>query len=223
MKVVSVNVGLPREVVYKGRAVTTGIFKEPVAGRVMMRTLDLDGDRQADLTVHGGVEKAVYVYPAEHYDFWRGELPEVEFTRGMFGENLTIEGAREDEVRIGDRFRIGEAEVVVTQPRMPCYKLGVRFGRDDIIKRFLVSGRSGFYLAVLKEGEIGAGDLVESLSREADGITVAEINRLYVSEKKNLNLLRRATQAKGLPETWRSFFRQQLEQIVEEDSVTGFI
>ena len=158
MKIISVNVGLPRLVMRNDEPVSTGIFKEPVAGRVMMRTLNLDGDRQADLSVHGGPEKAVYVYPSEHYDFWKRELPDMDLPWGMFGENLTTTGLFETEANIGDKFRIGTAEVMVTQPRMPCYKLGIRFGRADIIKRFLLSERTGFYLSVLKEGEVGAGD-----------------------------------------------------------------
>jgi MOSC domain-containing protein YiiM len=158
MKIISVNVGLPRLVLRNDEPVSTGIFKEPIAGRVMMRKLNLDGDRQSDLSVHGGPEKAVYVYPSEHYDFWKHELPDMDLPWGVFGENFTTTGLFETEVNIGDKFRIGAAEVMVTQPRMPCYKLGIRFGRADIIKRFLVSERSGFYLSVLKEGEVGAGD-----------------------------------------------------------------
>ena len=145
MKIVSVNVGRPRLVMRNDEQVSTGIFKEPVAGRVMLRTLNLDGDRQADLTVHGGPEKAVYLYPSEHYAFWKRELPDMDLPWGMFGENFTTEGMFEGEINIGDSFRIGSAEVMVTQPRMPCYKLGIRFGRTDIIKRFLASERTGFY------------------------------------------------------------------------------
>lgn len=177
MRLVSVNVGLPREVLWKGRIITTSIFKEPVQGRLMMRTLNLDGDRQADLTVHGGPNKAVYAYPAEHYEYWRRQWPDPLLPWGMFGENLTVEGLLEESVHIGDRFRIGTAEVIVTQPRTPCYKLSIRFGREDIIKQFWQSGRSGFYLAVLKEGEVGAGDVIELIHRDEDNITVAEVFR----------------------------------------------
>jgi MOSC domain-containing protein YiiM len=179
MKLVSVNVGVPRKIVLKGRTVTTGIFKEPLKGRIMLRRLNLDGDRQADLSVHGGVNKAVYVYPSEHYGFWENELPETKLTWGMFGENFTTKGLLEDQVRIGDKFRIGAAEVVVTQPRMPCYKLGIKFGSADMVKRFLASNRTGFYLAVLKEGEVGAGDAIELVAREKDSATVANLARLY--------------------------------------------
>jgi len=213
MKVLSVNVGPPREVSWKGRVVTTGFFKEPVEGRVMMRTLNLDGDGQADLTVHGGPSKAVYLYPAEHYEYWRAELPDMDLPWGSFGENLTTEGLSEDAVNIGDRFRIGSAEVMVTEPRMPCYKLGIRFGRDDIIKRFLASRRSGFYFAVLQEGEIGAGDAIELISRDDNNITVADITELYAGDKDNLEMLHRAVQIEALPEKWRGYFQLQIEKL----------
>jgi MOSC domain-containing protein YiiM len=144
MKILSVNVGLAKEVTWQGKLVTTGIFKEPVNAPVMLRTLNLDGDQQADLTVHGGVNKAVYAYPSEHYGYWRAELPGVDLPWGMFGENFTTEGLLEEAVYIGDRFRIGGTEVMATEPRMPCYKLGIKFGRADIIKRFLASRRTGF-------------------------------------------------------------------------------
>ncbi len=213
MRIVSVNVGLPREVVWKGRVVATGIFKQPVADRVMMRTLNLDGDRQADLTVHGGPSKAVYVYPAEHYAYWREELPGVDLPWGMFGENLTIEGLRESEVSIGDRFRIGQAEVVATEPRMPCYKLGLKFQRDDIIKRFLTSRRTGFYFAVLKEGDVGAGDAIQRISRDALGVTVADITHLYAEKRGNIKLLHRAVQVEALPWSWRTYFQARMRKL----------
>ena len=161
-KVISLNVGLPRTVNFHGQAVTTGIFKEPVKGRIKLRKLNLDGDKQADLTVHGGLDKALYAYPAEHYDYWKERLPKMKLLWGMFGENLTTEGLLEDQVNIGDVFRIGSSEVIVTQPRMPCYKLGVKFGRMDIIRQFMDSKLTGIYFRVLKEGEIGAGDGFES-------------------------------------------------------------
>ncbi|MFL5701684.1 MAG: MOSC domain-containing protein [Ktedonobacteraceae bacterium] len=210
MRVVSVNVGKPREVAWKGKIVSTGIFKEPVTGRVAVRRLNLDGDRQADLSVHGGPEKAVYVYPAEHYQFWRNEFPNMELPWSMFGENLTVEGLHEDTVNIGDQFRIGSARVVVTQPRMPCYKLGIKFKRDDILKRFLVSGRSGFYLAVLEEGEIEAGDPITLIKRNENGVTVADITRLYTSDKHNLAALRKAVTVEALPEGWREYFYERI-------------
>lgn len=213
MKIISVNVGLPRLVLRNGEPVSTGIFKEPVAGRVKVRTLNLDGDRQADLSVHGGPEKAIYVYPSEHYDFWKHELPEMDLPWGVFGENLTTTGLLETETNIGDKFRVGTVEVIVTQPRMPCYKLGIRFGRVDMIKRFLVSERSGFYLSVLKEGEIGAGDEFQLLEKNDSGVRVVDITRLYSSEKENVALLRRAIATQALPENWRDYFQQRLENI----------
>src|ERR1051326_8696657 len=213
MKIISLNVGLPRLVLRNGEPGSTGIFKEPVEGRVMVRTLNLDGDRQSDLSVHGGPLKAVYVYPSEHYEFWKRELPDMELPWGMFGENLTATGLFETEVNIGDRFRIGTAEVMVTQPRMPCYKLGIRFGRTDIIKRFLVSERSGFYFSVLKEGEVGAGDEIELLEKNASGVRVVDVTRLYSSDKRNVDLMRRAIATEALPDSWREYFRKKIESL----------
>jgi len=217
MKLISVSVGRPRLVMYKGRTVSTGIFKEPVGGRIFLRELNLDGDRQADLTVHGGPSKAVYVYPAEHYQYWQEQLPGMNLPWGMFGENFTTEGLDERGVRIGDRFSVGSAEVMVTEPRMPCYKLGIKFGRTDIIKRFLASGRTGFYFAVIKEGEVGAGDSVEMVARDEHDITVADITRLYVHDKADLETMRRALEVEALPESWRGYFRQQLEKAANEE------
>jgi MOSC domain-containing protein YiiM len=212
MKILSVNVGLPREVTWQGKLVTTGIFKEPVKGRVMLRTLNLDGDGQADLTVHGGVNKAVYMYPSEHYAFWRAELPGMDLPWGMFGENFTTEGLLEDAIYIGDRFRIGEVEVMVTEPRMPCYKLGIKFGRADIIKRFLASHRTGFYFAVVQEGMVGVGDVIKLIGREQQEISVADITRLYAFERDDLQALRRAVEVMALPENWKGYFQHQLEK-----------
>ncbi|PYM00009.1 MAG: MOSC domain-containing protein [Verrucomicrobia bacterium] len=212
MKVLSVNVGSPREVTWQGKRVTTGIFKEPIQGRVMMRRLNLDGDQQADLTVHGGVSKAVYAYPSEHYSYWRTELPGMDLPSGMFGENFTTEGLLESSVYIGDRFRIGETEVMVTEPRMPCYKLGIKFGRADIIKRFLASRRTGFYFAVMREGLVGAGDAVELVGREQQEISVADITRLYSFDKEDVKSLRRAIQVEALQESWKGYFEHQLEK-----------
>ena len=213
MKIISVNVGLPRLVLRNDEPVSTGIFKEPVAGRVTMRTLNLDGDRQADLSVHGGPEKAVYVYPSEHYNFWKQELPDMDLPWGMFGENLTATGLFETEVNIGDKFRVGTAEVMVTQPRMPCYKLGIRFGRVDIIKRFLISERSGFYLSVLKEGEVGAGDEFVLLEKNVSAVRVVDVTRLYSSDKENVDLLRRAIATEALPESWREYLQKHLDKL----------
>src|SRR5712671_199901 len=212
MKVVSVNVGLPRQIISRGEAVLTSIFKEPVAGRVRVETLNLAGDRQSDLTVHGGAQKAVYVYPSEHYAFWRQELPGVDLPWGSFGENLTVEGLAEDRVRIGDEITIGSAAFVVTQPRMPCFKLGIRFGRMDMVKRFLQSGRSGFYLSVSCEGELGAGDRIALTPSQAPAITVAEFVSIYATNGRDKELLRRAALVPAIPDGWRDYLRERLRE-----------
>lgn len=212
MRIISLNVGLPRVVEWNGEPVTTGIFKEPVSGPVRLMTLNLDGDRQADLSVHGGTYKAVYGYPVEHYPFWQKELPEMRLPYGMFGENFTIEGLLETETSIGDRFRVGDAELVVTQPRMPCYKLGIKFGRADMLRRFLKSRRTGFYFAVLKEGVVSSGDEIELLSRDSENIKVEDITRLYAFEKDDVKTLRRVVKLEALPDSWRQYFQEQLDK-----------
>src|SRR6185503_20474170 len=183
MKLISVNVGLPRDVIWHDKHVTTGIFKHPVEGRVALKKFNLDGDRQADLSVHGGEYKAVYCYPIEHYDYWKQELLGRELPMAVFGENFTTQGLTEDAGHIGDEFAIGSAQVVVTQPRLPCYKLGVRFQSDGMVKRFLASGRTGFYLAVTREGDVGAGDDINLIARDSNAVPVTDITRLYVAKK----------------------------------------
>ncbi|HSF47307.1 MAG TPA: MOSC domain-containing protein [Burkholderiales bacterium] len=210
MKLLSINVGRPRDVAANGRTVRTSIFKEPVDGRIFVGRINLAGDEQADLRVHGGPDKAVYAYPAEHYSFWRTELNHPELGWGAFGENLTTEGLSENKVCIGDQLRVGSAVLTVTQPRMPCYKLGIRFGRPDIVKRFLASGRTGFYLSVLREGEIGAGDAIERIVQAEHGITVADVTALYGADAKNQELLRRVSELPALPAGWRDYFRKRL-------------
>ena len=212
MKIVSVNTGLPRDVMYHGMRVTTAIYKKPVAGRVALRKLNLDGDRQADLTVHGGEFKAVYCYPLAHYDYWKKELPGRELPTAIFGENFTTEGFTEDSAHLGDRFAVGSAEVVVTQPRLPCYKLNVRFDSGEMVKRFLASGRTGFYLAVTREGEVGAGDEFKVIAREANAVPVSEITRLYIAKRwdeDDVASLGRALRVEALPESWKEYFRER--------------
>ena len=215
MKLVSVNTGLPREVMWHGRSVTTAIFKEPVEGRVAMRKLNLDGDRQADLSVHGGENKAVYCYPIAHYDYWKRELPGRDLSIAMFGENFTTDGLLEDSVHLGDQFSVGSAEVIVTQPRLPCYKLGVRFQFDDMVRRFLASGRTGFYFAVRREGEVAAGDEIKVIARDPDAVPVSEITRLYTAKRygeDDVTSLRRALRVAALPESWKRYFRERLQK-----------
>ena len=210
---VSVNVGLPREVKWRGLNVTTGIFKDPVEGRVALRKLNLDGDRQADLSVHGGEYKAVYCYSLSHYDYWKKELPGRELPMGSFGENFTIDGLAEESVHLGDRFYVGSAEVIVTQPRLPCYKLGVKFQSDDMVKRFLASRRMGFYVAVTREGEVGAGDAFKLVARDSNAVPVGDITRLYIAKRYGVDELKsvqRALQVAALPESWKGYFRERL-------------
>src|SRR5258706_190334 len=199
MKILSVNVGLPREVEWKGITVSTGIFKEPVAGTVTVRRNNLDGDRQADLTVHGGPNKAVYGYASEHYPYWRKQYPQMDLPWGIFGENLTTEGLSEDSLHIGDTVRVGSAVLRVVQPRQPCYKLQIRFGRDDIIQRFLVSGRSGFYFSIVEEGEVEAGGPIDVVGRDENDAKNADINPVFMGVGAKKELLRRALPVAGMP------------------------
>jgi len=208
-KVVSLNVGMPREHTWRGKPVTSGIWKQPVAGRVAATGHNLAGDGQADLTVHGGRDKAVYAYPIEHYPFWRRELGVERLEHGCFGENLTTEGLLEVDVGIGDRFRVGSALLEVTQPRIPCHKLAMRHGRADLPKRFLASGRSGVYFAIVGEGELGEGDTLERIERDPHGISVADIQRLARGEPDEA-MLRRAVEHPRLAQVWRDQFRDQL-------------
>jgi len=219
MKVLSVNVSLPRTVHWKGRDVTTGIFKEPVSGPVILRRLDLDGDQQADLSVHGGPDKAAYAYPSEHYPYWKKELPGMDLPPGMFGENFTTEGLNEENTHIVDRFRIGGAIVTITQPRTPCYKLGIKFGRDEMVKRFLVSMRSGFYLRVLEEGRVEAGDAIERIHLDENEVAVADLNRVYVSGSADASLLRRAASVEALSHGWKKYLLEELARLEGRASV----
>jgi len=221
MKLVSLNCGMPKEVLWHGQNVTTSIYKEPVHARVALRTLNLDGDRQSDLTVHGGKYKAVYCYPIDYYCYWQTELPDHLLPYGSFGENFSVEGLvreglAEDSIHVGDRFSVGSAEVVVTQPRLPCYKLGIKFGLDDMVKRFLKSRRTGFYLAVTREGDVGAGDDLTLLSRGPDPVSISEITRLYVAKEygpEDASLVRRAIAADALPDSWRTYFQEKLNRL----------
>lgn len=218
MNVLSINVGLPREVQWKGRTVSTAIFKEPVSGPVELRQLNLEGDRQADLSVHGGPTKAVYAYPSEHYPYWRSELPEMELDWGMFGENLTTEGLDEESVHVGDVFKLGTSQLVVTEPRMPCFKLTIRFDREDMVKRFLDSQKSGIYFGVMQEGTVQAGDQFELISTDSQRLRIADVTRLYTTEKGNAELLKKAIATPALPDKWKSYSEHQLEKINENIS-----
>jgi MOSC domain-containing protein YiiM len=201
---------------WHGSPATTSIYKEAVRGRIALRTFNLDGDRQSDLTVHGGRNKAVYCYSIAHYDYWKSELLGRSWPMGTFGENFTIEGGAEDAVHIGDRFSVGSAEIVVTQPRRPCYKLAIRFEADDMVQRFLESRRTGFYVAVTREGEVGAGDHITMLSREPDSVSVAEIVRLYVAKQfsdEDVPQVQRALAAGALPDGWKRDFQEKWDRL----------
>ena len=216
MKILSLNVGVPREVPVHGGSIVTGIFKQPVEGRVTLRRLNLDGDRQADLTVHGGPYKAVYAYPHEHYKYWKKALPGRALPLGVFGENFTTEGMLEPEVFIGDKYSVGTAEVTVTQPRQPCYKLNVRFDDDLMVKRFLTSGRSGFYLSVTQPGEVAVGDEIKLVSRDPHGISIAEFNRIFTAKSltpDDLALIQKMIQIPALPQDWKDYYREGLARI----------
>ena len=213
MRLLSLNVGLPRQVRFQGELVTTGIFKKPVQGSVRLRKLNLEGDKQADLKVHGGVDKAVYAYAGEHYDYWRQELPDMSLPWGMFGENFTTQGMFEESVNIGDQFKVGTANLIATQPRMPCYKLGVKFGNMDMIKRFLASGLTGVYFKVMKEGELEQGDEIKLIKKAENSVTVKDIVRIYTIDKDDIQTIERAIKIKDLPNGWRYHFIKQLGQV----------
>ena len=216
MKLISVNCGMPRQVIWHGESHTTSIFKDPVEGRIALRTLNLEGDRQSDLSVHGGPYKAVYCYPIEHYAYWKAELPGHPLPMGAFGENFTIEGGLDEETaHIGDRYAIGSAEVVVSQPRLPCYKLGIRFGSDDMVRRFLASGRTGFYLSVVREGEVGAGDEVKLLSRDPNAISISTITRLYIAKnysEDDRRLIDKTRSLDALPDSWKQWLYERVNR-----------
>jgi len=213
MKIISINVGTPRTIHWKGLDVTTGIFKDSVEGPVMLRRLNIDGDRQADLENHGGRSKAIYAYPAKHYNFWRKELTGTDLPWGAFGENFTVEGLREEEACIGDHFSFGQATLMVTQPRIPCYKLALRLGRDDIVRRFLESNRSGVYFSVLGEGFVATGDQVVRIKQHQDCISVREVNRAFVDGTRNIPLVRRILRHEVLPSGLREHFLAQLASV----------
>ena len=209
-KLISVQVGIPRTVHMEREEIATGIFKSPVKKRIPLHWLNLEGDMQADLSVHGGQDKTVYAYPSEHYPFWKKELPGMELPWGAFGENFTTVGLQEDKVYLGDRFTIGKAEVAVTQPRIPCFKLNLKFDRDDMAKRFLASRRSGFYLRVLRQGEVGPGDEIVRIHQDENRISISDALRIYLHEPNSNDLLRRALQVEYLSATWRERFSQQI-------------
>lgn len=219
MNVVSVQIGQPREIQWRGDIVRTSIFKSPVKGPVMIRRYHVEGDAQANLKVHGGRDKAVYAYPAEHYDFWRVELPERSFAWGNFGENLTTRGLAEDDLQLGDTIRVGEAVLQVTEPRLPCSNLNVRFDRSDMVKRFLASRRTGFYLTVVEEGRVEAGDAIEFVDRRNHGIHVSDITRLFAFDKHDVEAMRKVVANDYVTDKWRKHFQEEIDKL--DDAVSS--
>jgi len=211
-ELISLNVAMPCEVDRdrNGQTVATGSFKQPLAGRVALRATNLDGDGQADLAAHGGIHKAVCVYSFDHYDFWRRELGRDDLRPGQFGENFTVAGWTDDEVHIGDIFRVGAALVEVSQPRSPCFKLGLRMGDPKFPKRFLASGRPGFYLRVLEEGAVGAGDALERVGLGPEQMSVQEVSRLYHFERADRARVERVLAIPALSPDWRRPFEEAL-------------
>jgi MOSC domain-containing protein YiiM len=205
MRLLSVNVSPPKAVPQGGKSITTGIFKQPVDGRVRLRTLNLEGDGQADLENHGGIYKAVYAYSIENYDYWKRELRRDDFSYGQFGENFTVEGMLEDAVHLGDVFRVGGALVSVSEPRVPCAKLALRMDMPTFPKRFLASERVGFYLRVLQEGDVSAGDPIERVQMDPERMTVREFLHLAYFDEGNLEGVRKALRIGTLPPDWREW------------------
>ena len=212
-RILSINVGQPRAVQAGDRKVLTSIFKTPVQGPVALRRYNIEGDRQSDLSVHGGPNKAVYLYPSEHYPFWAAQLPDIDLPPGALGENLTTEGMLEEEVHIGDVFRIGTATVKVSQPRMPCFKLAIRMNRSDMVKRFWASGRPGIYFSIVEEGEFQAGDRIDLLEGDPRRVSVADVVRVYKRETEDPDLLSRLMEA-PLSGSWKKEIRERWAQMV---------
>lgn len=210
MKLIAVNIAQAKQLSYRGQAVQTGIFKEPVTKPVMVRTSGLDGDKVADLSVHGGVYKAVYAYPVEHYEYWKPRLGRMDLPFGQFGENMTVEGMTEDRVQIGDVFRIGDAVLQVTQPRLPCYKLALKMGSMKFPKQFLASGRVGYYFRVLEEGTVGRGDRIQRVSVDPAGVTIQAIVRLAFTDNGNTPAIKKALAIPALSQEWRSLLEERL-------------
>ena len=208
MKLLSVNVSLPREVPYKGKTVKTGIFKEAAQGRVKLGGLNLEGDGQADLVGHGGIYKAVHVYSIENYDYWKRELGRDDFSYGQFGENFTVEGMPDDKVNVGDVFRVGTALVEVTQPRVPCFKLAMKMEMPNFLKVLMPSERVGFYLRVLEEGEVGAGDVLERVKVGPEQMSVREMFHLLYFAKQKPEGARKALRIPAVSPGWRGSFEE---------------
>ena len=192
MKIISTNIGLPQTITWKEKTVQTGIFKKPVNKPIFLSKLGVDEDAVMNKKVHGGIDKSCYLYPTDHYAFWKQKYPDLDWNWGIFGENLSVAGLAENKMHIGDVLEIGESIVKITQPRIPCYKLGVRFGHQEIIKQFLEASRSGIYVKVLKEGFVQAGDQVYLLERQSNNLTVSQIFDQFTASKRDKYLIDKA-------------------------------
>ena len=206
MKVLSVHVGSLQEMLRNGKKIQTGIFKQPTEGPIEVKRLGLEGDQQANKKLHGGIYKAICVYPSEHYDLWKEELGKPDLSFGDFGENLTTVGLMEGDIRLGDRLRIGSVEIVVTQPREPCITLNARLDTKDLSARICKSGRSGFYFSVMKEGIIKNGDSIEYINRDENRVTVSDFNRIINGEPEIADIVFRASKIDALPSRLKSQF-----------------
>lgn len=212
MKLNAIFVGKPITVNFQGREVETSIYKELVTGSVKVNALNIEGDKQADLTVHGGVDKAVYTYPSEHYDFWKERRPDLTFELGTFGENLSISGL-DEKVCIGDVFQIGTTVFAITIPRMPCFKLGIKMGDSGFVRDFMKEGRNGWYFKVLKEGSIEAGNEIKKIDEDGYNLSIKEVIELYTIQKKNKTLLEKAINSPSLPQDWIDYFEVKMTHL----------
>src|SRR5258707_5569688 len=220
-RLLSVNVGLPREIAWRGKTVITSVWKEPVQGRRLVRKLNIDGDSQGDLAGHGGEHRAVFVYQMDSYRYWQRELKRQDFTFGQFGENFTVEGLADREVLIGDRYRIGGALFEVTQPRVTCYRVGIRMDEPTMAALLVAHHRPGFYFRVLEEGEVGAGGAIVKVAEGPERLTVAAVDALLYLPGPAKEGLERALRIPALSPGWKSSFEALLRQMTQPGSGTG--
>ena len=220
-RLLSVNVGLPRDVTWNGKTVRTSVWKSPVDGRRMVRKLDIDGDAQADLAGHGGEHRAVFVYQMDSYHYWERFLSRADFRFGQFGENFTVEGLPDTEVCIGDRYRIGGAEFEVTQPRVTCYRVGIRMNEPRMPALLVAHHRPGFYFRVLQEGEVGAGDDIVKIADGPEKTTVADIDALLYLPGHSREQLERALRIPALSKGWQRSFQAMLQQDLSSKTTAG--
>lgn len=213
MSILSINVSPPKDVPFGNKTLTTGIYKEPIAGRVMLHSMNLAGDGQADLVAHGGTYKAAYVYSYDNYGFWSAQLDRDDFTYGQFGENFTVAGLLDTDVLVGSIYRIGDALVQVTQPRVPCFKLAHKMGIPTFVKQFMQAQRTGFYLRVLEEGEVGVGDTFELVTPDPVGMSVYDIFHLLYFDKTNVEQAKRALDIDGMSPGWIGSFEEMVAKV----------